>query len=96
VKGELKGFTLLPTSMGQNILVVSCGNSMGTAVLYFISLHSLLLYSNLHVFRRNILVGHIISTVQAIWLKAYISENSSFLASMIKDKGHYILFNVAK
>jgi hypothetical protein len=34
---------------------------------------ALLLYLNLYVFRRKILVGHIISTVQVIWPKAYLS-----------------------
>jgi hypothetical protein len=52
--------------MGENISVVSCGNKMGTAVPYFICLDYLLLYFNLHVFRRKILVGHIICTVQVI------------------------------
>jgi hypothetical protein len=28
--------------------------------------------------------------------KAYLSENNSFLALMIKDKGHKYFFNVAK
>jgi hypothetical protein len=78
-------FTLLPTSMGENISVVSSANAIGTAIPYFICLNSLLLYLNLHVFRRKNLAGHIISTVQVIWPKACLSENSSFLALMIKD-----------
>jgi hypothetical protein len=37
-----------------------------------------------------VLVGHITNTMQAIWPKAYLSENKSFLAPMIKYKGHNI------
>jgi hypothetical protein len=77
-------FTLLPTSMGKNISVVSCGNTMGTAVPYFMCIN----FRIYMYFGRKILAGHIISTVQVIWPKAYISENISYLAPMIKDRGH--------
>jgi hypothetical protein len=40
------------------------------------------------LFRSKVLVGHINSNVQIIWPKAYLSENKSFLAPMIKYKGH--------
>jgi hypothetical protein len=41
--------------------------------------------------RRKILVGQIVSIVQIIWPKAYISENNTFLRPTIKEKGHNIL-----
>jgi hypothetical protein len=47
---EPKEFTLLPTSMEENISVAPCGNAMGTAVPNFICLNSLLLCLNLHIF----------------------------------------------
>jgi hypothetical protein len=77
-------------SMGENISVVSCGKTMGTAVPYFICLDFCFYIIMYILFRRKILVGHIISTVQVICPKPYLSENNSFLASVIKGNGHNI------
>jgi hypothetical protein len=76
--------------MGGGLLIDGIINR-GTTVLNFIYLDSLLLYLNLCVFRRKILVVRIISPVKLVWPKAYISENNSFLVPMIKDKGHSFL-----
>jgi hypothetical protein len=75
---------------GENISVVSCGNAMGTAVLHFVYISSLLLYLNSHVFRRNIWIGYINSFMQVIRPIEHLSDNNYFLAPMMKDKDHNI------
>jgi hypothetical protein len=49
--------------MRENILVVSCGNVMGTAVPHVICQNYLLLYLNLRVFKKKIFSLAILSAL---------------------------------
>jgi hypothetical protein len=55
-------FTLFPTSMGEEISLVSRENAVEAAVPYLICVHSMLLYLNL-CFWKKILAGHIINSM---------------------------------